>query len=297
MSQGMYRKPLRLVCHDFFQKLERALVLAQALFTRGESGKLGGERMITGGRHSHGKEVVIQSEAAASKDRSSMANDEKLSWLLTLAKTTASLAGRLAATLVIGDCGISPFLETYFSAPAYATWMESDLFSAGCDPFYESLLLAPLDISSQDESSCVTTTKPPVTSTRGGSPATSGFTAHWPKRNEFVEEVAGGYGTGGRFLIWVSEALCPLNASYRVIKRQASAGQDGSALERAERAMMAAMLRHAGLDGEAAFFSFQLDRRDGVDEAKGFRMVPRRFARLWKAVSEARYRSALSKQG
>lgn len=259
----------------------------QTLFTRDENGKLGGGGITD--RQANGETVeVAESEVTAFKSGRTKGDRKNIPWLLTLTKTTASLVGRLAATLVIGDCAISPYLENYFSSPAYATWLESNLFSAGCDPYYERLLLEPLDVSSRDADSHVLMPKSPTNSPCGGPPVTSGIIFSRQKLGEFVEEVAGGFGKGGRFVTWLHEALYPVNSAYQMVKRQASAGKDGKALERAERAMMAAMLRHSGLDGEAALFSVQLERRGGVDKMKGCTMPPRRFTHLWKAVPEAR---------
>lgn len=260
----------------------------QTLFTRDENGKLGRGGIVDRQANGETTTAAAELEMPALKSSSTKGDSRNIPWLLTLTKTAASLAGRLAATLVIGDCTTSPFLENYFGSPAYENWLESNLFSAGCDPFYEQLLLEPLDVSSRDVDYRVLMSKSPTKSPCGRPPVTRGITFSRRELGEFVEEVTGGFGKGGRFVTWLHAALYPINSAYRMVKRQASAGKDGKALERAERAMMAAMLRHSGLDGEAALFSVQLERRSDVDKMKGCTMPPRRFTRLWKAVSEAR---------
>lgn len=216
-----------------------------------------------------------------------------LPWLLSLAKTTAMLAGRMAATIVVGDSGISPFLELYFRSPIYSSWLESDLFKGGCDPSYECLMLGPLEFSSRDES-CDVGVSDAANSCKAsliGVPVPRSITKRSrDKLDEFLEGVASGNGRGGRLVAWLAKAATQSNAAYRIIKHQASTGRDGRALERVERAMLAAMLRHGGLGGDAALFSASLKvREDGNDGFGGvYREPPRRLAVLWKLTAEVR---------
>lgn len=264
---------------------------SQTLFVRGENGKLGAGG--TTGRCGNGKPAPLDTETGRKSPVGTRHNSHNLPWLLSLAKTTALLAGRLAATLVVGDCGISPILESFARSSVYASWMESDLLAGGCDPSYEWLMVAPLDTASQDGStdrgggSVVVTA--PVISATGGLVHTSEPSVSREKLDQFLEGVADGCGEGGGFAAWLCEVHAPTDTAYRLIKRQAAAGRDGGALERAERAMLAAMLKHGGLDGDAALFSarFQLERGGGKVKDHS-RKPPRRFALLSKRMAEVR---------
>lgn len=257
---------------------------------RGENGKLGAGG--TAGRCSNGKPAPLEAEAGRKSPVGTRHNSHDLPWLLSLAKTTALLAGRLAATLVVGDCGISPILESFTRSPMYASWMKSDLLAGGCDTSYEWLMVSPLDTANKDGSidrgvSVVVTA--PVISANGGLVHTSDPVVSREKLDQFLEGVADGRGQGGRFAAWLSEVHAPTDMAYRLIKRQAAAGPDGGALERAERAMLAAMLKHGGLDGDAALFSsrFLFERSHG--NVKGYsRKPPRRLALLSKRMAEVR---------
>lgn len=240
---------------------------------RGENGKLGGGGVTC--RNPNGDQGTAETEGGSKE--SFTYDHQALPWLLSLAKTTALLAGRLAATLVVGDCGISPFLESYFRSPIYSSWLESDLFAGGCSPCYEALMLAPLDMACQVVNSGLET-------------AAKDKTLIIP-RNEsagFLEGVTGGFGKGGRFVSWLRGAFAPSDTAYRVIKRQATAGRDGDALELTERALVAAILTHAGLDGYAALFSAQLEGQGGDSVMKNHKEPPQRFATLWKCMAEVR---------
>lgn len=257
---------------------------------RGDNGKLGAGG--TGSRCSKGKNAHLEAETGRKSPVGARHNSHNLPWLLSLAKTTALLAGRLAATLVVGDCGISPILESFARSPVYASWMESDLLTGGCDVSYERMMVAPLDTANKDGLtgrgvSVVVTA--PVISTSGGLVHSSDPAASQEKLDQFLEEVADGCGQGGRFAAWLSKVHAPTDMAYRLIKRQAKAGRDGEALERTERAMLAAMLKHGGLEGDAALFSarFQLERGD--DDAKDYSgKPPRRFVLLSKRMAEVR---------
>lgn len=263
------------------------LLYTQTLFMRGENGKLGGGAAT--GRNSNPDLAAVETGAGLKGAAGVTYDIQNLPWLLSLAKTTSLLAGRLAATLVVGDCGISPFLESCFRAPSYAKWLNSDLLTGGYDPFYQELVLAPLDITSQvanGDSWISVPVKTSVVRLDNASVPMSGVARSRDKLSEFLEEVASGYGQGGRFATWLNVVFTPSNAAYQVIKRQAMAGHDGAALERAERAIMAAMLRHGGLDGDAALFCARLERQSigGVEEER--RKPPRRFEALWKSTAE-----------
>lgn len=270
----------------------------QACFTRGENGKLGaggGECDRRGEEKSPGAEPGT----TGSKVLNNWVDHGSLPWLLSLAKTTTLLAGRYAATLTVGNCGISPFLESYFRSPTYRQWLKSDLLSGGCDPSYEALMLTPIDANSgEDASSCL------ENNIRAAVPETNACsTSHFqwvrnamPSRREvadFLEEVAGGYGRGGRFSVWLGETLAPSDAAYRIIKRQATTGRNGGLLRNAERVMLAAMLKHADLDRDAVLFSSALVKRreSGGDETPNgttIRPPPRKFALLWKSMAEVK---------
>lgn len=246
----------------------------QALFIRGESGKLGGGQAAA-------EEGVGSNGTAGGKYDS-----QDLPWLLSLAKTTALLAGRLATTLLVGDCGISPFLESYFRSPIYASWLESELLAGGFDASYERLVLAPLDIFSDDGNTnpeVAEMCKPICTALAPGNIKRSR-----EKIPGFLEEVTGGYGCGGRFAVWLRDVLAPSGAAYWVIKRQAAAGRDGEALGRAERALLAAMLKHGGLEGDAALISDRLECQGSESAGKRPGDPPRRFKDLWKSTAEVK---------
>lgn len=262
-------------------------VSSQTLFMRGNNGKLGGRD--NAGRNTSGDNVARDTEGAESKESST--KRENLPWLLSLTKTTALLAGRLAATLVVGDCGISPYLESYFRSPAYARWMGSDIFAGGCDPFYEKVMLAPLDIASEFKSTSLglaVQAKASVDCLGVVPVAVRGAVCSRSELAVFLEEVVSGHGKGGIFVAWLGEALASSNAAYLVVKRQTATGRDGRALERAERAMLAAMLRHTGLDGDAALFGSQLERQSGESGGTDCRAPPRRFTGLWKRSAEVK---------
>lgn len=258
---------------------------------RGENGKLGGGG--TAGRNGNGHVNSASVEAGAGPEgtHSGKCDSQNLPWLLSLAKTTALLAGRMAATVVVGDSGMSPFLEEYFRSPAYSTWLESDLFKGGCDPSYEGLMLAPLDITSRDDNADLRVSA--AANMRNVSLVGVAVTASDEMRSRheldvFLEGMASGNGQGCRFVEWLAEALAPSNTAYRIIKRQATTGEDGRALARVERAMMAAMLRQGGLDGDAALFSAHLERQGDNGTRRKSEKPPRRFAALWKSTATVR---------
>lgn len=258
---------------------------------RGENGKLGGGGGLSRNSSGNGNSNLSGLEAGMGLTGTppTACDSQNLPWLLSLAKTVAMLAGRMAATIVVGDSGVSPFLEKYYRSPAYSSWLASDLLKDGCDPSYEGLMLAPLDATSPDGSS--SDGIPPAVNThnvslRGVTVPTSDIRRSRKTNDEFLEEVASGNGQGGRFATWLVEALAPSNAAYRIIKRQAETGRDGRALARVEGAMMAAMLRHGGLDGDAVLFSACLEHQGGDEAARRGRRPPRRLASLWKSTAE-----------
>lgn len=263
---------------------------SQTLFARGDNGKLGAGG--SGSRCSNGKSVPLEAETGRKSPVGTRHNSHNLPWLLSLAKTTALLAGRLAGTLVVGDCGISPILESFARSPVYASWMKSDLFAGGCDAPYERMMVGPLDTANKDGStgrgiSVVVTA--PVISASGGLVHSSDPAASREKLDQFLEEVADGCGQGGRFAAWLSEVHAPTDMAYRIVKRQAAAGRDGEALERTERAMLAAMLKHGGLEGDAALFSARFQLEQGGDSTKDYSgKPPRRLVLLSKRMAEVR---------
>ena len=258
---------------------------------RGENGKLGGGGTIGRNGNGHTNPAAADAGMGLQGTPSAKCDSVNLPWLLSLAKTTALLAGKMASTVVVGDSGVSPFLESYYRSPVYSSWLESDLLKGGCDPSCEGLMLAPLNITSRAESP--NTRTPDAGGTSGISSGCvvgkSREGRHSRERlDEFLEGMASGNGQGGLFVTWLTEALAPSNAAYRIVKHQAAKGQDGGALTRVERAMMAALLRHGGLDGDAALFSARLDRQGGGDSRHGTREPPRRFAALWKSTAEVK---------
>lgn len=279
------------VTHCSLPIIHNELCAAQTSFMRGENGKLGGGRTSGRNGNGHANPASVEAGIGLMGTHSGKCDSENLPWLLSLAKTTALLAGRMAATVVVGNSGISPFLEEYFCSPAYSTWLESDLFKGGCHPFYEELMLAPLDITSRDENPDLRV--PSAGDTRDVSLGGIAITANDEMRSrheldEFLEGVATGNGQGRRFVAWLDEALAPSNPAYGVIKHQAMAGQDGRALQRVERAMTAAMLRQGGLDGDAALFSARLERQRSNGAGRESDKPPRRFAALWKSTAAVR---------
>ncbi|CAM9751893.1 unnamed protein product [Scytosiphon promiscuus] len=258
----------------------------QTSFMRGENGKLGGGG--TAGRNGNVGAGTAEAGTEPGASFGEKFDTANLPWLLSLAKTTAILAGRMAATIVVGCCGISPFLEHYFRSPIYSSWLESDLFKGGCDPSYDGLMLEPLETSSRDEfvdlevpvagNSCKPLPTVPISPAKGSRDKLDGF----------LEDIACGKGQGGRLVAWLARAGAPSNAAYRIIKHQARKGRDGIALERVERAMLAAMLRHGGLDGDAALFSASLKHPKGGQNGLGGinREPPRRLTTLWKLTAE-----------
>lgn len=256
---------------------------------RGENGKLGGGGAI--GRNGNGHTNPAATDAGVGLKGTPKSDSLNLPWLLSLAKTSALLAGKMASTVVVGDSGVSPFLENYYRSPIYSTWLESDLMKGGCNPSYECLMLAPLNITSRAESP---NARVPFA---GNTPDVSmacvvgetGDGTHSRDRlDEFLEGMASGNGQGGLFVAWLAEGLAPSNTAYGIVKRQAAIGQDGKALARVERAMMAALLRHGGLDGDAALFSARLEHQGGGDNRKGSKEPPRRLAALWKSTAEVK---------
>lgn len=258
----------------------------QASFMRGENGKLGGGGTIGRNGNGHASAAVVDTGAGHKGTPGGNFDSQKLPWLLSLAKTTALLAGKMAATVVVGDSGVSPFLEDYFRSPVYSSWLESDLLKGGCDPYYEGLLLGPLDITSQGERPDLRVPVEANTPNRGVVVTASDEKRSRGKVNEFLEGVASGSGQGGLFMAWLAKGLTPTNTAYRIVKQQAMAGPDGKALARVERAMMAAMLRQGGLDGLAALFSACLGRRGGDGDRRTRQEPPERLAALWKTTAE-----------
>lgn len=264
---------------------------AQTGFRRGENGKLGGSGVAGRNGNGHANPASVEAKTGLKGTHDEKCDSQNLPWLLSLAKTTALLAGRLSATIVVGDSGISPFLEECFHSPVYSIWLESDLFKGGCDPCYEGLMLAPLAITSRDENPEFSV--PGTANMRNVSLGGIAVTANDGMRSrqeldEFLEGVASGSGQGRRFVAWLAEALAPSNTAYRIIKRQAKTGQDGRALARVERAMMAAMLRQGGLGGDASLFSAHLERQGGNGVGRASDKPPRRFAALWKSTAAVR---------
>lgn len=257
---------------------------------RGENGKLGGGGTTGRNGNGHAHPVVVEAGASPNGTPSGNGDSPKLPWLLSLAKTTALLAGKLAATVVVGDSGVSPFLEDYFGSSVYSSWLESDLFKGGCYSSYEGFVLGPLDITSQGEISDLGAPVE-VNAPDGGVVVTASDEPRSRGRlDDFLENVASGNGQGGLFMAWLAKALTPSNTAYRIVKHQAMTRQDGRALARVERVMMAAMLRHGGLDGAAALFSACLGRRGGDDDRRN-REPPGRIAALWKITAEVKISS------
>lgn len=250
---------------------------------RGENGKLGGGG--TTGRNGNGA-ALVDAGAGRNGTPSGNCDSQKLPWLLSLAKTAALLAGKMAATVVVGDSGVSPFLEDYFCSPVYSSWLESDLFKGGCDPSYEGFMLGPLDITSQGEPSDLGVSVEANTPNGSVVVTASDETRSRGELDGFLEGVANGSGQGGLFMSWLAKALAPTNMAYRMVKHQAMAGPDGRALARVERAMMAAMLRHGGLDGAAALLSACLGRGGGDGDGRNRKEPPRSLAALWKITAE-----------
>lgn len=247
---------------------------------RGENGKLGGGGAIGRNGNSHANPTVAEAGAGPKGNPSGNCNSHKIPWLLSLAKTTALLAGKMAATVVVGNSGVSPFLEDYFRSPVYSSWLESDLLKGGCNPSYEGLMLGSRGTTSQCEISDLRD------SVAANTPNGSDESPSRGKLDEFLEDVASGSSQGGLFMAWLAKALAPSNTAYRIVKHQAMAGQDGRALARVERGMMAAMLRHGGLDGVAASFSACLGYGGGIGDQRSRREPPARLAALWKVTSE-----------
>lgn len=260
----------------------------QTSFMRGENGKLGGGGTTGRNGNGHTNPAVMEAGAGPKETPSGSCDSQKLPWLLSLAKTTALLAGEMAATVVVGDSGVSSFLEDYFRLPVYSSWLESDLFKGGCDSSYDGLMLGPLDITSQGEISDLGVPIAANTPNGGVVVTASDETRSRGKLDEFLEGVASGSGQGGLFMAWLAKALAPSNTAYRIVKHQAITGQDGRALALVERVMMAALLRHSGLDGAAALFSACLGRRGGDGDRRNRREPPGRFAALWKITAEVR---------
>lgn len=255
---------------------------------RGENGKLGGGGTTGRNGNGHANPAVVEAGADPKGTPSGNCDSQKLPWLLSLAKTTALLAGKMAATVLIGDSGISPFLEDYFRSPVYAGLLESDLFKGGCDSSYGGLMLGPFDITSHGGKSDPGVPVAAKTPDDVDVVTASDETHSRGNLDDFLEGVASGSGQGGLFVAWLAKALAPSNTAYRVVKHQAMAGQDGRALARVERVMMAAMLRHGGLDGDAALFSASLGRRGGGGDRENTREPPGKFAALWKITAEVR---------
>lgn len=223
------------------------------------------------------------------------------------------LAGRCAATQTVGNCGISSYLETYFRSPAYLLWLESDLFSGGFDTTYESLVLASIEATnigiadSHLERRVEAPLREESESSISASPSIRSMIPSDNQLTEFLEEVAGGHGRGGQFAAWLREVCAPSDAAYRMIKRQAYTGADGSLLDHAERAILAALLKHGNLDGDAMLMSSALIKVckgagagtgacTGIGKSHGsdtcgsmpIRNLPRRFSFLWKSVAKVR---------
>lgn len=260
---------------------------------RGGRGKLGGGATID--YKNNGAQAASMGFASHRGGVGGALDNVTFPWLLSLTKTSALLAGQLGAVLVVGDCGLSPFLEPLFRSPAYAGWMKSDLFSGGCDPSYKSLLLSPLSIVSEDESDPFGEDLAPPgilsqSESRVGVMPNRGIISSSAERADFLEEVAGGYGRGGQFAVWLYNTYASTDTAYRVIQRQAARGRDGEALASVERAMIAALLRHGCLDGDAAALSAHLDVHLGSGVVRKDRpgKPPRRFEVLWKSVAEVR---------
>lgn len=253
---------------------------------RGENGKLGGGG--TAGRNGNGHAIsaVVETGAGRKGTHSRSCDSQNLPWLLSLAKTTALLAGNMAATVVVGDSGISPFLEDRFRSSLYSSWLESDLLKGGCDSSCEGLTLVPLDITSQSEVSDLGV--PVAANTPSGCfvVTTSDQRRSRSKLDEFLEGVASGSGQGDLFIAWLAKSLAPSSTAYRIVKHQAMAGQDGRALARVERVMMAAMLLHGGLGGTAALFSASLGDLRGDSDRRNRKGPPGSLAALWKITAE-----------
>ena len=253
---------------------------------RGENGKLGGGGTTGRNGNGHANAAVVDAGAGNKGTLSGNGDSQTLPWLLSLAKTTALLAGKMAATVVVGDSGVSPFLEDYFCSPVYSSWLQSDLFRGGCHPSYEGFMLGSLDITSQGEVSGLGVPAEANTPNGGVVVAASDERRSRGNLDEFLEGVASGSDQGGLFMAWLAKALAPTNTAYRVVKHQATAGPDGRALARVERAMMAAMLRHGGLDGCAALFSASLGRGGGDGDRGNRKEPPGSLAALWKTTAE-----------
>lgn len=223
---------------------------------------------------------------------SSLTLNDELPWLLSLAKSTALLAGRLASTLLLGDSAISPFLERHFTSPLYSCWLQSDLLMGGCDPLHETSIMQVLGVASEDGGDPLGHPRRETTANEGSDISKLLVSTALPSQQEtshsFLEEVGGGYGRGGFLVSWLQQTHCASNPGYRLLKRQAKAGRDGRALEAVERSLLATLLHHGSLVQDAILFTRRTETPGNTSPAMQPRTPPQRFRTLWKKVAEVR---------
>lgn len=213
-----------------------------------------------------------------------------LPWLLSLTKTTGLLAGRLAATLVVGDCGISQFLEPYFSSPVYSCWLRSDLFAGGCHPSYEIAAVTSMNEVDDDTGffpEHLSTLPSKGRATAAGLSFWSDMLPSPEQIAHFSEEVTSGFGQGGIFASWLCETVRLSDVGYRMLKGQVSTTRDGCVLERVERGMLAALLKHASLENDAMLFSERRTNHSSAErDSVQLGILPKRFRILWEHIAK-----------
>ena len=192
----------------------------------------------------------------------------KLPWLLSLLKTTASLAGRLASTMVIGNGNCHELLEARCASPLCEEWIKSPLFIRGLIESKYNLLARHgiISINTDDKSDSL----------------------HEVFRvDEFYSDLVVDDKSAKMFCQWLRLAYRKIDHSYNMLLHQVHRSSESSEFQTFENTMLAALLQSNGLSVQASLYQKSLSKVEEVDVLLARRM-PTRFLALWRVVSEVR---------
>ena len=195
----------------------------------------------------------------------------KLPWLLSLLKTTVSLAGKLASTMVIGNGNCHSVLESRCALPVCEQWIRSPLFARGISTMNCNLLARHGVIPMSMDDTCELPSVAFSTST-------------------FYTDLMAGDETVDAFCDWLRSSYAKLDQGYNIISRQAFRSSDGPQFRSFEKSILAALLQLNGLPSQASLYKHVMHTSASTEKKSPVRSPPARFLAIWRVVSEVRWR-------
>jgi alpha-tubulin suppressor-like RCC1 family protein len=193
----------------------------------------------------------------------------KLPWLLSLLKTTASLAGRLAGTMVIGNGNCHSLMESRCVSPVCREWIKSPVFARGLSIANCNLLarhgVIPMNMDDPCDTSAIVF----------GS-------------GSFYADVLAGDKSVDLFCDWLRTSYAKFDQGYSIISRQAFRSPDALQFRTFEKTTLAALLQLNGLSGQASMYKHMMSGSGPAEALLPQRSPPVRFLALWRVVSEVR---------